>query len=341
MTKKSIFSWEKVQKPFFVMAPMDGITSSPFRRVCKKMGADIVFSEMIAAEAVYYKSKKTLEMMKFHEDERPIIIQIFGNDTEKMAVSAKWIEENIKPDGLDINMGCPAKKVVSGGRGAALLCEPEKAIEVAKAVREATKLPLSIKTRIGWGKFDIQKLVTEFERIGVDALTIHGRTKKQGFAGDPNLSAIKKIKDSIKIPVIGNGGIKSVEDAQNMLEATGCGGVMIGRGALGNPWIFKSFKSITVIPTEVEESLSLKPDYEPTWEEMVEVALWHLDMSLEDFGDKKGILDMRKHYGWYFKGFDGASELRKKLVLAESEKEIKKLLNNNEEEPSADGPEKK
>lgn len=312
MTKKSIFSWEKVQKPFFVMAPMDGITSSPFRRVCKKMGADIVFSEMIAAEAVYYKSKKTLEMMKFHEDERPIIMQIFGNDTEKMAVSAKWIEENIKPDGLDINMGCPAKKVVSGGRGAALLCEPGNAIEVAKAVREATKLPLSIKTRIGWEKFDIQKLVTEFERIGVDALTIHGRTKKQGFAGDPNLSAIKKIKDSIKIPVIGNGGIRSVEDAEKMLKITGCDGVMVGRGALGNPWIFKSFKE--------------KKEYEPTWEEMVEVALWHLDMSLEDFGDKKGILDMRKHYGWYFKGFDGASEIRKKLVLAESKEEIEKLL---------------
>ncbi|RJO61473.1 tRNA dihydrouridine synthase DusB [candidate division WS5 bacterium] len=332
MTKNNLFSWEKVQKPFFVMAPMDGITSSPFRRVEKKLGADIVFSEMIAAEAVYYKSKKTVEMMKFHEEERPIIIQIFGNDAEKMASATQWIEKNIKPDGIDINMGCPAKKVIAGGRGCALLLDPEKAVEIVRAVRGATKLPLSVKTRVGWEEFDVLPLIQEFESLGIDAVTIHGRTKTQGFAGEPDLNAIKKIKDSVKIPVIGNGGIKNINNAKNMLEITGCDGVMVGRGALGNPWLFRSFKSIPVIPTpssvistEVEKSLSLK-NYKPTFEETVKTALWHLDMSIEEFGPKKGIFDMRKHYGWYFKGFDGASELRKKLVIAENIKEVRKIL---------------
>jgi len=314
MIKNSKFSWGGLKKPFFVLAPLDGITSSPFRRVCRKMGADIVFSEMIAAEAVYYKSKKTLDMMRFSEDERPIIIQIFGNDMEKMAEAAKYIEKEIKPDGIDINMGCPAKKVVSGGRGSALLLDPKKAIELAEAVRNATKLPLSIKTRIGWEKFDIQPLIKEFERVGIDAITIHARTKTQGFAGKPDLDAIKEIKKLVKIPIIGNGGIKSVKDANEMLKATNCDGIMIGRGALGNPWIFKSIKE--------------GKDYKPSFEEIKKLVFWHLDMSFEEFGSKKGIFDMRKHYGWYFKEFDGASDLRKKLVVAESKEEVKKIIEN-------------
>ncbi len=311
MTKKEQFSWKKVQKPIFAMAPMAGITCSPFRRVCKKLGADIVFSEMIAAEGVYYKSKKTLALMNFYEEERPIIIQIFGNNLEKMAYSAKYIEKNVKPDGIDINMGCPARKVVAGGRGSALLLDPKKALEVAEAVRKTTKLPLSVKTRIGWEKFDIQEFVQDLERVGINAITIHARTKKQGFAGEPDLRALKEIKKLVKIPVIGNGGIKTAEDARKMLK-TGCDGVMVGRGALGNPWIFKSIKE--------------GKDYKPSWGETVETALWHLDMSVKEFGDKKGIFDMRKHYGWYFRGFDGAKELRKKLVLIDNEKEVKKVL---------------
>ena len=315
----SRFSWNKLDKPFYVMAPMDGITSSPFRRVCKKLGADVVFSEMIAAEAVYYKSKKTLQMMDFCEEERPIIIQIFGNDLEKMAYSAKYIEENVKPDGIDINMGCPAKKVVAGGRGSALLKDFDKAVEIARAVRDATKLPLSVKLRTGWDKFDIHGLVVEFEKIGIDAIALHGRTKAQGFSGEVDLKAIKEIKSLVKIPVIGNGGINKVADAERMIETTNCDGAMIARGALGNPWIFKSLSSC-------HSRAGGNLDYKPSWEETVEIALWHLDMNIEEFGDRKGILDMRKHYGWYFKGFDGASDLRKKLVVAETVKEVEKLL---------------
>ncbi len=296
------------------MAPMDGITSSPFRRVVKKCGADVVFSEMIAAEAVCYKSKKTLAMMNFHEEERPIIIQIFGNDAEKMAAAAEYIENEVQPDGIDINIGCPAKKVVAGGRGSALLLEPERAIKIVRAVRDFTKLPLSVKTRTGWDKFDIQPLAKKFERVGADALTIHGRTKKQGFKGEPDLDAIKEVKKAIKIPVIGNGGIYSVKDAKKMIKETGCDGVMAARGTLGNPWIFRSLK--------------LNKEYKPNFEEVRDLALSHLEMSIEEFGPKKGILDMRKHYGWYFKGFDGASELRKKLVLSETVVEVKEILAN-------------
>lgn len=311
-TKKSPFSWGSIQSPFFVLAPLDGITSSPFRRVCKKLGADVVFSEMIAAEAVYYKSKKTIEMMQFHEEERPIIIQIFGNDLEKMACSAKWIEENIKPDGIDINMGCPAKKVVSGGRGSALLQDFDLALKVAEAVRNATKLPLSVKMRLGWDEFNIHEFVQELEKIGVDAITIHGRTKIQGFKGEPDWKAIGEIKKLVSIPVIGNGNVVNVGDSKKIIETSGCDGVMVGRGALGNPWIFKSMKA--------------GKDYKPSWEETVEIALCHLDMSVEEFGGKKGIFDMRKHYGWYFKGFDGASDLRKKLVQTETLNEVEKIL---------------
>ncbi len=316
----SKFSWNKLNKPFFVMAPMDGITSSPFRRVVKRCGADVVFSEMIAAEAVYYKSKKTLAMMNFHEEERPYIVQIFGKDTEKMVGAVQYIEKEVKPDGIDINMGCPAKKVVSGGRGSALLLDPEKAVEIVRTVRSATKLPLSVKTRIGWEKFNIQPLVKEFENAGIDALTIHGRTKTQGFAGEPDLDALKEIKKLVKIPVIGNGGINSVEDAQKMLSFTGCDGIMVARGALGNPWIFKSLHFL-------RHSGSVQNlDYKPNFEEIRNLALLHLQMNIEEFGPKKGIFDMRKHYGWYFKGFPGASELRKKLVLAETKNEIRSII---------------
>ena len=317
---KAKFNWNTFPKPFFVMAPMDGITSSPFRRVCRKLGADVVFSEMIAAEAVYYKSKKTLGMMKFHDAERPIIIQIFGNDTEKMAVAAEYIEKEVQPDGIDINMGCPAKKVVSGGRGSVLLKDPKKALEIAKSVREATKLPLSVKMRTGWEKFDTQKLVVGFEKAGIDVISVHGRTKTQGFIGKVDLDAIKEIKKLVKIPVIGNGGIMNAQDAKRMLRETNCDGVMIARGALGNPWIFRSAQMIC------HSGNVQNLDYKPDLNEIIETALWHLKISIEEFGPKKGIFVMRKHYGWYFKGFDGASELRKKLVQADTAEEVEKLL---------------
>ncbi len=320
MLTNSRFNWAKLSNPSYILAPMDGITSSPFRRVCKKLGADVVFSEMIAADAVYYKSKKTLGMMNFHEEERPVIIQIFGNDTEKMAAAAKYIEKEIEPDGIDINMGCPAKKVVSGGRGSALLKDPKKALEIAKSVREATKLPLSVKIRTGWEEFNTQKLVVGLEKAGVDAISVHGRTKTQGFAGKVDLNAIKEIKGLVKIPVIGNGGIMNAEDAKEMLDKTNCDGLMIARGALTNPWIFKSLN--TLRHSGSVQNLDYKPDYK----EVTEIALWHLNMSVEEFGPKKGIFDMRKHYGWYFKGFDGASELRKKLVRAEALNEVEKIL---------------
>ncbi len=321
MVVKSKFSWEKVQKPFFVMAPMAGITDSPFRRVVKKCGADIVFSEMIAAEAVYYKSKKTLDLMKFYEEERPIIIQLFGNDLEKMAYSAKYIEKNIKPDGIDINMGCPAKKVVSGGRGSALLQDFDIALKVAKAVRKATKLPLSVKMRLGWDEFNIHKFVQDLEKVGVDAITVHARTKKQGFKGEPDWKAIGEIKKLVSIPVIGNGSVKNAKDSKEILKVSKCDGVMVGRRALGNPWIFKSMKSSCqgTVPWHAQ-------DYKPSWEETVEIALWHLEMNVKEFGDRKGMLEMRKHYGWYFKNFDGAKELRKKLVQTENIKEVKSIL---------------
>jgi tRNA-dihydrouridine synthase B len=280
--------------------------------VVKKCGADIVFSEMVAAEAVYYKSKKTLDLMRFYEEERPFIVQIFGNDLERTAYSAKWIEENIKPDGIDINMGCPAKKVVSGGRGSALLQDFELALEVARAVRNATKLPLSVKMRLGWEEFNIQGFVQELEKVGVDAITIHARTKKQGFKGEPDWKSIREIKKLVSIPVIGNGSVKNTKDSKKILKISKCDGVMVGRAALGNPWIFKSMKE--------------GRDYKPNWKETVETALWHLDMNVEEFGNRKGMLEMRKHYGWYFKNFDRAKELRKKLVQTESVEEIKILL---------------
>ena len=189
---------------------------------------------------------------------------------------------------------------------------------MVRAVRNATKLPLSVKTRIGWDRFDIQGLVEELEGVGIDAVTIHGRTKKQGFHGEPDIKALKEIKKLVKIPIIGNGGVRNAEDAKEMLEKTNCDGVMIGRGALGNPWIFKSCQGSD--PWQAQE------DYKPSYRETVEVTLKHMRMNVEEFGGKKGLLEMRKHYGWYFKGFDGASELRKKLVLAKDVEEVRSIL---------------
>ncbi len=306
------FSWDKIQTPFYCLAPMAGVSNSSFRLICRSFGADVVFSEMISADGIIYGSQKTIELMKFRPEERPYIVQIFGNEPIKMAEAIKFIEKNIEPDGIDINMGCPAKKVSSHGRGAALLKDFEQAKKIASTARRASKLPLSVKMRLGWEEFEIHEFVKDLEKIGIDALTIHARTKVQGFKGNPAWKAIRDVKRLVQVPVIGNGDVTSLEDDKKIREVTNCDGVMIGRGALGRPWLFREIKE--------EKVVNLSQD------EIIAVIVRQLELTIQEYGSRKGLLEMRKFFSWYLKGFKRAKEMRNKLMQTNSIYEALNIL---------------
>jgi len=291
---------------------MAGVSNSSFRLICRSFGADVVFSEMISADGIIYGSQKTIELMKFRPEERPYIVQIFGNEPIKMAEAIKFIEKNIEPDGIDINMGCPAKKVSSHGRGAALLKDFEQAKKIASTARRASKLPLSVKMRLGWEEFEIHEFVKDLEKIGIDALTIHARTKVQGFKGNPAWKAIRDVKRLVQVPVIGNGDVTSLEDDKKIREVTNCDGVMIGRGALGRPWLFREIKE--------EKVVNLSQD------EIIAVIVRQLELTIQEYGSRKGLLEMRKFFSWYLKGFKRAKEMRNKLMQTNSIYEALNIL---------------
>lgn len=307
-----------------VLAPMAGISNSAYRMICKEMGVGLVVAEMVSDKAISYNNQKTIDMLYMNEAERRISQQIFGGDPVTMAESAKYIYEKMKPDIIDINMGCPVPKVSERAHaGSALLKDKEKIKQIVEAVVKAVPIPVTVKIRSGWDKNDAKEIAKIIEESGASAITIHPRTKKQGYSGKADWNIIKEVKDSVKIPVIGNGDIKSCFDAKKMIDETGCDAVMIGRGLLGNPWLIKEtisyLKDGTILP-------------KPTLEEKKEIIKKHINYLKETKCEKVTLLEIRSHIGWYFKGNKNSKKIKEDVCKAKSVEEIIKIINNYKED---------
>ena len=308
-----------------LLAPMAGITDLSFRKLCKEQGVGLVETEMVSSKAIYYNDEKTLNMLNMDGEKRPISVQIFGNEPEIMAQSVLYL--NDKVDIIDINMGCPAPKVVKNGDGSKLLLDLSLVEKIVRAVVEVSKVPVTVKIRKGWDNDHIVAVEAAkiIEKAGASAITVHGRTRDEFYTGKSDWNIIKEVKKAVKIPVIGNGDIVDLESAKKMFEETNVDGIMIGRASLGNPWIFKQI------------ILGLQGiDYNgPSYEEKLNTILSHYDMLIAEKGEYTAVREMRKHIGWYTKGMENAASFRSEINIMENEKEIREKIteffkNNNQ-----------
>lgn len=304
-----------------MLAPMAGVTDFAFRSMCKKHGAEYMVSEMISAKGMHYNDSKTKVLAKISETERPMGLQIFGNEPSIMAEAAVRLQNSEhKPEVIDINMGCPMKKIVGNGEGSALMLNPELAAACIRAVVDAVKIPVTVKIRSGWNVDNLNavEIAKIAESEGIAAICVHGRTRAQMYAPPIDLDIIKKVKANVNIPVIGNGGIESTDDALNMFDLTGCDGIMIAQGAMGNPWLFE----------EVIAKLSGETYTPPTIIQRISTALEHAELLIRDKGATTGVREARKHMAWYIKGMTGSSAARNKLNTAETLDDITHILND-------------
>lgn len=303
-----------------LLAPMEDISDPPFRRLCKRFGADIVYTEFISSEGLVRNAEKSLQKLDFDESERPIGIQLFGNKPDIMAEAA-MIVSAVNPDLIDINFGCPVRKVTMKGGGAGLLNDIPKMVEITKAVVKATKLPVTVKTRLGWDEKnkDILNITLRLQDAGIRAITIHGRTKAAMYRGSADWTLIGEVKSHpcVKIPVIGNGDIKTGPEALDMKQKFNVDGIMIGRAATGNPWVFSQIKHF------FKKGEILPP---PSTQEVIAICREHLKSSVNWKGERTAIFEMRKHYSNYFKGFPGIKDFRTALVNSNSFDDINRLL---------------
>ena len=299
-----------------ILAPMAGVTNLPFRIICKEFGPGLVCTEMASSRAMFHNDQKTKRLFNTEGEKRPISFQIFGSDEETMAYSAKYVSEFA--DIIDINMGCPAPKVVKNGDGSKLLLDLEQAEKVIKAVVENSKVPVTLKIRKGWDKENI--VATEIAKIaenaGISAITVHGRTRSEFYSGKADLEIIKNVKETVKIPVIGNGDIVDEESAYNMFEKTNVDGIMIGRGSFGNPWIFRNIKHYL----ETGEKLPA-----PSNDEKLEVMKKHINLAVAEKGEI-AVKELRKHIAWYTKNLKNSSEFRSKMNTIETKEELLEML---------------
>lgn len=301
------------------LAPMAGITDLSFRTICREKGAGLVFTEMVSAKGLYYKDRGTEMLTKIGNNERPVGIQIFGSDPKIMAsIVEKDLNLREEIDIIDINMGCPAPKIVKNQDGSALMKNPKLIKEILKNVVKVSKKPVTIKIRMGWDSnmingIDIAKIA---EEEGVSALTIHGRTRDMFYSGKADWDFIAKVKESVSIPVIGNGDVFEPQDGIDLMNHTRCDAIAIGRGAMGNPWIFE----------RVQNLMEEKADRVPNAKEIIDMAIRHLDMVCEMKGERVGIREMRKHLAWYLKGMKNSNEVKNKINMAESREMVKGLL---------------
>lgn len=296
------------------LSPMAGVTDLPFRLICKEQDCGMLYTEMVNAKALCYDDQNTKKMLKIEEEEHPVAIQIFGSDPEYMGGAAK-ILNSYPNEILDINMGCPAPKVVKNGDGSALLKNPELAAKVLKAVVGNSEKPVTLKIRKGWDDTCINavEIAKIAEDCGISAIAIHGRTREQYYSGKADWDIIRQVKENVSIPVIGNGDVFEVEDAINMLSQTNCDAIMIGRGAQGNPWIFKRINHYM-------QTGEILP--EPTLEEKINTAKKHLKLAVEEHGEYVAVREMRKHIAWYLKGLRNSARVRDEINKIESYEEV-------------------
>lgn len=300
------------------LSPMAGVTDLPFRLICKQKGCGMLYTEMINAKALCYNDENTKKMTKIEDEEHPIAIQIFGSEPEYMGRAAEILNSHSN-EILDINMGCPAPKVIKNGDGSALMKNPKLAEQVMRAVVENSTKPVTLKIRKGWDDNSVNavEIAKIAEQAGISALAIHGRTREQYYSGKADWDIIKEIKESISIPVIGNGDVFEIEDAINMLEKTNCDAIMIGRGAQGNPWIFNRINHYM----QTGEILA-----KPTAEEKISTAIEHMKLAVAEHGEYVAVREMRKHIGWYIKGLKNSARYRDEInKLTDCESVIMKL----------------
>ena len=302
----------------YILGPMAGVTDLPFRLLCREHGAGLLCMEMVSAKAIMYNNRNTEQLLTIHPDERPVSLQLFGSDPKIMSEMAKRIEE--RPFAiLDINMGCPVPKVVKNGEGSALMKDPKLVYEIVSSMVKAIEKPVTVKIRKGFDDDHVNavEIARIIEEAGAAAVAVHGRTREQYYSGKADWDIIRQVKEAVSIPVIGNGDVTSPERAEELVRRTGCDGVMIARGAQGNPWIFSemiTYEETGVVPPR------------PGKEELKEMMLRHARLQLEYKGEYSGIREMRKHVAWYTKGIPGAARLREKINAVESLGELENLL---------------
>lgn len=308
-----------------VLAPMAGICNSAFRRICKEMGCGLIYAEMVSDKAITYNNQKTIDMLYMTNFERPLVQQIFGSDKESFVAAAKYICSVMHPDIIDINMGCPVPKVALRAQaGSALLKNPEKIYEIVKSVVEAVDVPVTVKIRSGWdfNSINAVEVAKTVEKAGASAICVHPRTRSQGYGGKADWKIIKDVKENVSIPVIGNGDVRSASDARKMLDDTGCDAVMIGRGALGNPWLLRN----------IVNYLDGRECIEPTNIEKIDMCLRHLSYLKNIKSEKLACLEIRNHIGWYLKGIPLANEVKNNIYKTTNIYDIISILEKFREE---------
>ena len=309
-------------KNMVVLAPMAGISNTAYRQIIKEMGAGLIFAEMVSDKALVYGSEKTFDLLKMSDMERPIAQQIFGSDVDSFVKAAKLVEDKMHPDIIDINMGCPVPKVaIKSQAGSALLKNPDKIKEIVSAVVKAVSVPVTVKIRSGWDANSVNavEVAKVIEEAGASAITVHGRTRAQGYSGNADWNIIKQVKEMVSIPVIGNGDVTSAEKAKEMLDFTGCDAVMIGRGVLGNPWLINecvSYLESGIIPPK------------PSAREKIEMLKRHYQLLVDSTSEKQAILEIRTHALWYIKGMPKSAYIKNEICKTKNSEDLFKILND-------------